>query len=302
MTPLAPRAVLREVAAALPPELRAEVVVIGSLAAAARLLPDDTGAAVRTKDVDCVIASRIYAVDRGRELTQRLLAAGWSPYFPPEFPAPGDAATPSSSLPVVRLRPPGGGDWFLELLAEPTPGQRGRRFERLAVAEDRHFALPSFAFGALATSGATPFDGGMRCALPERMALAHFLEHPTLRPDRIRATGQRRCNKDLGRALAIAWLDVERLDSWPASWRAGLEEIFPISWQPLAARCGDGLRALLASPADLLEAAEICAVGLLAGRGVGAADLAATGRRLEAIVVRDVEAMGRAPARGVPEA
>lgn len=301
MKSLAPRAVLREVAAALPEALRAEVVVIGSLAVAARLLPDEEGAAVRTKDVDCVIASRVFAVDRGRELTQRLLAAGWTPFFPAEFPAPGDAGTPPAKLPVVRLRPPNGSEWFLELLAEPEVGQRGRRFERLAVAADRHFALPSFAYGALATSGATPYEGGLRCALPERMALAHLLEHPTLRPDRIRATGQRRCNKDLGRALSIAWLDAERLDAWPVSWRSGLEEIFPHSWRALAARCGDGLRALLASPGDLLEAAEICAVGLLAGRGVTAADLAASGRRLETLVVREVEASGRATPRGSPE-
>lgn len=293
MKDLALRAVLREVAAALPDDMREHVVIVGSLAVAARLLPED-GSAVRTKDVDCVVAPRVAAVDRGRDLTIRLLRAGWRPRFPAEFPRPGAAATPVAELPVVRLQPPGGGDWFLELLVEPAPGQRGRRFERLAAGEAGHYALPSFEFGALATHGAAPLAGGLRCALPERMALAHLLEHPALRPELIRATGQRRCNKDLGSALAIAWLDADRLDAWPASWLAALRELFPRRWPALAARCGDGLRALLASPADLREAAEICANGLLAGRLATAEDLAAAGRRLEAFVVREVEAAGEA--------
>jgi hypothetical protein len=289
MSPLSPRAVLREVAAAVPEDLRAHLVVIGSLAVAYRLLPESEGLGVRTKDVDCVVTPRVAAVDRGREVTRRLLAEGWWPRAAGAFAAPGGGATPEAALPVVRLHPPGRVDWFLELLAEPAPGQQGRTFTRLPLGEGAHFVLPSFEFGAIATHGAEPAEGGLRCARPERMALSHLLEHPRLRPEKIGGTELRRSNKDLGRALAIALLDSERLDAWPESWLTALRELFPRRWAVLAAHCGDGLRALLASPADLREAAEICAAGVLAGRGITADDLTIAGRRLEMLVVREVE-------------
>ncbi len=294
MGPLAPRAVFREVAAAVPEDLRGSLVVIGSLAVAYRLLPEDDGLGVRTKDVDCVVTPRLAAIDRGRELTRRLLAAGWRVHAVGAFAAPGGGGTPEAALPVVRLHPPGRSEWFLELLAEPAEGQHGRTFTRLPLADGAHFVLPSFEFGAVATHGAEAAEGGLRCARPERMALSHLLEHPRLRPETIGATALRRSNKDLGRALAIAWLDAENLDAWPASWLTTLRELFPRRWARLAAHCGDGLRALLASPADLREAADICAVGVLAGRSVSATDLELAGRRLAAIVVGEVEAAGRA--------
>src|SRR5204863_9870566 len=114
---------------AIPAEVHPHVIVIGSLAAAYGLFAADSRAAgadaapggigVRTKDVDCVLSPHVSAVEHGREVAEALIAAGWIPTVRGRFSEPGNVRTPDRELPAVRLNPPGGGEWFIELLTEP---------------------------------------------------------------------------------------------------------------------------------------------------------------------------------------
>lgn len=63
---VSPRKVLAEVAAAIPPEIHPNVVIIGSLAAGYWLCQrGDETFGVRTKDVDCVLSPHLSAVEKG---------------------------------------------------------------------------------------------------------------------------------------------------------------------------------------------------------------------------------------------
>jgi hypothetical protein len=68
MNQISPAKVLAEVSAALPGSCRANVVVIGSLAAGYHFFKDDPSKAVRTKDVDCVLAPFHAAVGAGQAI------------------------------------------------------------------------------------------------------------------------------------------------------------------------------------------------------------------------------------------
>ncbi len=116
---VSPRNVLAEVAAIIPPEVHPNIVVIGSLAAGYWLFQRDKSFGVRTKDVDCVLLPHFSAVEKGRAVAETLLGAGWQPRNEGDFGVAGNAGTPDGRLPAVRLYPPGGGEWFIELLTEP---------------------------------------------------------------------------------------------------------------------------------------------------------------------------------------
>lgn len=68
MNQISPTKVLSEVAAAVPASCRGNIVVIGSLAAGYHFFKSDPSKAVRTKDVDCVLAPFDAAVDAGPTL------------------------------------------------------------------------------------------------------------------------------------------------------------------------------------------------------------------------------------------
>ena len=292
---VSPRKVLQKVAAAVPPEVHGNVIIIGSLAAGYWLFRDDEAFGVRTKDIDCVLSPHLAAVEKGRVVTERLLAAQWRPVFTGQITGPGDAAIEAGRLPAVRLYPPGEDDWFIELLTEPaSEDQPSREWTRLPLADGRHFALPSFRYTRIATYDAEESGFGLRCARPEMMALANLLEHPRIKPDLIESTRYKRSNKDLGRALAIARLsDDASVERWPERWLAALQARFARQWRELACHAGDGIRALLDSAADLQQAAEIINLGLLAGRPVETETLGRMGAQFLAFAVDDLEAAGR---------
>jgi hypothetical protein len=62
-----PRKVLAEVAAAaVPPDVHPNIIIIGSLGAGYWLFQGDDSFGVRTKDIDCVLSPQATAVQKGR--------------------------------------------------------------------------------------------------------------------------------------------------------------------------------------------------------------------------------------------
>lgn len=289
-----PALVLGQVARAIPPGARDNVVVIGSLAAAHWLLADMRSIPVRTKDIDCVLSPRLAAVGKGLAVAVALHGAGWRQRTEGDFGRPGTSETPNNELPAVRLIPPGGGEWFLELLMEPAENQTTRRWERLALPSGDHYGIPSFPFTSVAIFDARMTELGIRCALPEMMALAGLLEHQRIKDDFIERTKIKRSNKDLGRVLAIAALTpIEDLEKWPGRWKEALEKCFPHRWRELAAGSGAGIRALLGSPNDLQQAFDTSRNSLLAGNPdvISAEQLGVVGQRLLVFAIEPLEKM-----------
>jgi hypothetical protein len=298
---LSPRDVLEQVAAALPEECRASVIIIGSLAAGYYYFGDDPESQVRTKDVDCMISPHIKAVPVGRIVAESLLEADWRLREDAEWGEPGTASTPAEELPLVRLHPPDTKEWFLELMASPaSPAESGKSFVRLETRRG-HFGLCSFGFLSLVEEEPIRTEFGIAIARPEMMALANLLHHPSIGPESmsglIEGRKIKRSNKDLGRVLALAYLATEQnedaLRDWPALWVAALKNRFPEAWASLCGRAGAGLRQLLTSEADMEEAALTCAFGLLASYGMTPRMLRIAGLRLLQDAVEPLEAMAR---------
>ena len=288
MVAISPEKTLEEIARAIPEDCRRNVVVIGSLAVGYHYLRGQSAMLVRTKDADCLLSPRIEAVQAGVLVTERLIEDNWQFREDEKWPEPGSADTPLEELPAVRLRPPGGSEWFLELLTvPPSASHRGKNWMRLATRYG-HFGLCSFGFLSLTNYKPIKTDLGIGIARPEMMALANLLEHSEISPDTMSGLFAsreiKRSNKDLGRVLAIAQLatgaDEDALLSWADSWLAGLQSQFPQDWTELAGGVGRGLEALLASEPDLEEARLTCELGLLAFNPPTAEMLQAAGQRL----------------------
>lgn len=298
MSDLPVRGVMHQVAKAIPTECHKKIIIVGSLAAGYHFFGKDSKGAVTTKDVDGMLSPNAMAIRNGKIIAERLFDAGWTQRKDPQWGEPGNSFTPNHKLPILRLHPPGGTEWFLEFAAAPPEGGQSLKvYERLATKKG-DFTLYSFRFLALTEDEPLTSEFGILYARPEMMALANLLHHPHIGQEIITGSSSwKRSNKDLGRVLALAWLsmdiDSEALAKWSARWRAALEKRFPGEWRELAGRSGSGLRALLDSPPDLLQATQISNLSLLAGRDLDADALRATARRVLHEAIAPLETAAR---------
>jgi hypothetical protein len=300
---ISPKDVLSQVAQALPEACREEVIIVGSLAAGYYFFADDGDKAIRTKDVDCMFSPHAKAVAAAIQVTEQLLAAQWQQRQGTDWSKPGKPEDLTEKLPMVRLRPPEGSDWFIELLGAPdtwVPGTPMKQFSRITTSAG-DFAICSFGFLGFAEHDPVMTQYGVRIARPEMMALANMLHHPKIGPELISGTTWKRSNKDLGRVLALAYLTVARdnqagsdeFEQWPnVMWKA-VQSKFPTVSSDLALRAGTGIIALLESPEDLDQALAIANIGLLASLDIGRDAFAATGRRLINEVIEPLAELSR---------
>jgi hypothetical protein len=79
------------------------------------------------------------------------------------------------------------------------------------------------------------------------------------------------------------------LETWAQHWLAALQSRFTHQWKEHALHTGDGIRALLGSPEDLQQAAEIANCSLLASQPVNAETLRRTCEQLLAFVTLSAE-------------
>lgn len=298
---LTPADVLEQVAKALPPEVRAHVIIIGSLAAGYHFFGEDGAAAIRTKDVDCLLSPHAKAVSAAAVIAQEMRKSHWTQREDAQWGKPGDPSTATEILPMVRLKPPSADGWFLELLSAPPQyqlGQAGKRLERIRT-DEGDYAICSFGYLSLVEYMPLETPYGIRVARPEMMALANMLHHPAIGDDVIGGTSYKRSNKDLGRVLALAHLAIMRdrkngtdeFAQWPITMWHALTQKFESHAGELARHAGTGISQLMASPGDQKQALEIANRGLLASLDIGLPAINATANRLQVEVIEELASM-----------
>lgn len=259
MIELDPRRLFSRLAREIPRPLHRHLLVVGSLAAAYHYRDRLKRRAVNTKDADMVVhpAGRVGSC---RDAAETLLEHGWRRT---EKCFPQAAKAPAETLRAIRLHPPESRDYFVEFLGLPKPGQRLPLVWTPVRLGDGWYGVACLRHMAQTAVGRLRSEEGLEYAAPSSMALANLLSHPTLGVQRMsEPLGGRtllRAAKDLGRVLALAWLEGrEGVEAWKADWRR----------RDRNGNLFDGLRALLADPAALEEARLSVEVGLLSRMGV----------------------------------
>lgn len=294
---LNPRQTVHQIARAIPADLRANVIIVGSLAAGYHFFQANADDGVRTKDADLLLSPHAAARITAGKAAEVLMRANW------EFRADAGreltlgASKDLDALPMVRLRPPGSDadSWYVELLSAPPPYQPGAPAKQsdLVSTKAGDFVLFSFRYLALAEWQPLPTDAGVRYARPAMMALANLLHHPKIDGQRIGETDILRSNKDLGRVLALAHLQTlsdqvqgtRELAQWADEMWQALQAKFGQEAKELALRAGTGVRELASSGRDLEQAIDVANRGLLAFHQVDKQAFQAIGRRFEAEVL-----------------
>ena len=273
--------VLHKLAQALPTKYHSNLIIVGSLAAAAQLIRGaDTE--LRTKDIDGMLAPNATAVVAAKEITTKLIDDGWVPRADTDrFNLPADDTTPKEKLPVVRLSPPGESKnaWFLELLGAPpalAPDANGdTRYSARVATATSHFEIPSFAYLGVTQYGPIKHESGLLLASVATMALSNLLHHPVIEDKTMSAQieGRRikRANKDLGRVIAMAYLsdqlDEDAVERWPATWQRALRDLgAPEATCAKLSTINSGMQSLMASSEDQDEALHSINYGLLSSR------------------------------------
>ncbi len=293
MTKLDPAALFERLSADIPGDLRTNLFVTGSLAAAYHFQAQLEGRAINTKDADLVVhpAGNVTSC---QQMAGRLIELGWvrtQDCYPRAAPQPAD------ELRAIRLYPPGPHDYFIEFLNLPQPGQKELKCWTPIQINDGWYGLPSFRFLGLTFLNRLKSTVGLEYALPSMMALANLLSHPDIGTARIESgpmAGLLRAAKDLARVIALARLaGRDEAEQWLPQWRAALELCFPDDWKNLALRLGDGLKELLGDENALEDACKTTDVGLLSGMGVTTTMLRASGERLRMDVIDPLADMQR---------
>jgi len=278
------------IAQELPAELLDHLFVAGSLAAACHFAEELESRPVKTKDADLVIhpAGNVLTA---RQIAKRLLRKGWRPT---DKCHPLPSSTPVDELRAIRLHPPEHDEYFIELLNVAAPDQHAAKTWTAVQLSDGWYGLPSFEFLALTAIDRERSSAGLEYASPCMMALANLLSHPEVGTTRIIDTQVLRSAKDLGRAIALAWLaGPDAVDGWAKRWQFALMECFPDRWRQLAQRVGDGLRELLEDRGAMREAWITCDDGLLNGKGVTVEQLRLTAERLTVDVIDPLAELAR---------
>lgn len=273
--------VLHKLAQALPKKHHGNIIIVGSLAAAAQLI-QDAETELRTKDIDGMLVPNATAVIAAREIATTLINEGWEPRVNTEkYEHPADGKTPQEKLPVVRLKPPGQGknEWFLELLGTPpalAPDAQGQtRYSERVETPHSHFEIPSFAYLGVTQFKPVIHASGLQLASVATMALSNLLHHPQIgakrMSDPIEGRQIKRANKDLGRVVAMAHLSDQLeeavVEHWPHIWLQALQELkAPESTRVKLEKINTGIQVLRDSYEDQLEALHSVNFGLLSSR------------------------------------
>jgi len=289
MDRLNPVTLFELVAKDFPADLHQQVFVAGSLAAAYAFKTQLEGGGVNTKDADLVVhpaGETAACVGIAKELLWR----GW--WRVPGKCYPAAEPSPAENLRAIRLYPPQSDGYFIELLGLPASQQVNAKEWTPVELDDGWYGVPTFRFMGLLARHRIASHAGIEHAAPAEMALANLLSHPRVTDERVSeaivdparpADGRkvRRSAKDLGRVLALARLaGRQETETWLDLWAEDLVATYPDEAQMLANRAGTGLRELLDQRDALDDALHANHVGLLAGLGVTADNLRATGNRL----------------------
>jgi hypothetical protein len=267
---LDPRKILSDLKGHLSDQAARNIVVVGSLAAAYDYWPRLKKRGLATKDADFLIHPA-GDIAHAAMLMKELLGKGWKrSSIPRKECFPESITTPPELCRAIRLILPASADFFVELLGVPDLDQAADKVWKAVDMDDGRYGLPCFRFTGLIVEGAVLTPEGLRCALPSMMTLANLLSHPALGTQRVNdqtgGPGGLRSEKDLGRALALWFLEGDAgRRTWHEVWLGALMMRFPETWKHLAARIGAGLEALVADRAALREAHGMNLRGLLAG-------------------------------------